>query len=122
MMQIRDSNKAILLAACAKLKCQTIDLGIARDDVQAVQKALDNAIVSEAHILITTGGVSMGDKDFVKPLLREQGTVLFEKVYSTWSRSLFTFIMCLQSEFSQDMHMEICGCVRRHVRSYNLLT
>ena len=43
-------------------------------------KMLDLALASNADILITSGGVSMGDKDFVKPLLEQRGKVYFSKV------------------------------------------
>ena len=43
-------------------------------------KMLDIALASNADILITSGGVSMGDKDFVKPLLEQRGKVYFSKV------------------------------------------
>ncbi|KAJ0086919.1 hypothetical protein Patl1_07167 [Pistacia atlantica] len=61
-------------------QCKVIDLGIARDDEEELEKILDNAFSAGIDILITSGGVSMGDKDFVKPLLEERRTVHFSKV------------------------------------------
>ena len=79
-MQIRDSNRPMLLAAAKQHNCEVIDLGITCDSEAAVTKMLDLALASNADILITSGGVSMGDKDFVKPILEQRGKVYFSKV------------------------------------------
>lgn len=60
--------------------CKLIDLGIVRDDEEELEKTLDNAFSAGIDILLTSGGVSMGDKDFVKPLLQKKGTIYFNKV------------------------------------------
>lgn len=78
--QIRDSNRAMLLAAAMQQHCKLIDLGIVRDDEEELEKTLDNAFSAGIDILLTSGGVSMGDKDFVKPLLQKKGTIYFNKV------------------------------------------
>ncbi|KAE8734805.1 Molybdopterin biosynthesis protein CNX1 [Hibiscus syriacus] len=78
--QIRDSNRAMLLAAIAQQQCTVLDLGIVRDDKEELDRVLDSAFSSGINILLTSGGVSMGDKDFVKPLLEKKGTVHFNKV------------------------------------------
>jgi hypothetical protein len=70
----------MLLAAAKQHNCEVIDLGITCDSEAAVTKMLDIALASNADILITSGGVSMGDKDFVKPLLEQRGKVYFSKV------------------------------------------
>ncbi|KAF8379073.1 hypothetical protein HHK36_028500 [Tetracentron sinense] len=78
--QIRDSNRAMLLAATIQQHCKVLDLGIARDDEKNLERILDKAISSEIDILLTSGGVSMGDRDFVKPLLEKKGTIYFNRV------------------------------------------
>ncbi|XP_060197083.1 molybdopterin biosynthesis protein CNX1 [Lycium barbarum] len=78
--QIRDSNRAMILAAAIQHQCKILDLGIARDNEQEIERTLDNAFASGIDILLSSGGVSMGDRDFVKPLLQKKGTVLFQKV------------------------------------------
>ncbi|XP_073003333.1 molybdopterin biosynthesis protein CNX1 [Typha latifolia] len=78
--QIRDSNRAMLLAAARQQQCKIIDLGIAKDNEESLNEILDVAISSGIDILLTSGGVSMGDKDFVKPCLAKKGTIYFEKV------------------------------------------
>lgn len=79
--QIRDSNRAMLLAAAVQQQCKVLDLGIARDDEDELERILDTALSAGIDILLTSGGVSMGDKDFVKPLLAKRGTVYYSKVF-----------------------------------------
>jgi gephyrin len=79
-MQIRDSNRAMLLAAAVQHHCKVVDLGIAKDDEECQGRILDKAFASGINILITSGGVSMGDKDFIRPLLEKRGKVHFDKV------------------------------------------
>ncbi|XP_020592276.1 molybdopterin biosynthesis protein CNX1 [Phalaenopsis equestris] len=79
--QIRDSNRAMLLAAALQQQCKVTDLGIACDNEENIDKIFDAALESGVDILLTSGGVSMGDKDLVKPMLERKGTILFEKVF-----------------------------------------
>lgn len=79
-LQIRDSNRAMILAAAVQQQCKVLDLGIARDDEDELERILDTALSAGIDILLTSGGVSMGDKDFVKPLLAKRGTVYYSKV------------------------------------------
>ncbi|KAJ7550938.1 hypothetical protein O6H91_07G125800 [Diphasiastrum complanatum] len=78
--QIRDSNRAMLIAAAAQNQCIVLDLGIARDKSAELESKLEKAMVEEADVLISSGGVSMGDRDLVKPLLTERGKVHFSTV------------------------------------------
>ncbi|XP_077227807.1 molybdopterin biosynthesis CNX1 protein / molybdenum cofactor biosynthesis enzyme CNX1 (CNX1) [Tasmannia lanceolata] len=78
--QIRDSNRAMLLAAAKQQQCNTIDLAIANDNEEDVERILDSAISAGIDVLFTSGGVSMGDRDFVKPLLGKRGTIHFNRV------------------------------------------
>ncbi len=76
---IRDSNRYTLLAAAREAGCATISLGIARDDA-ALQRAAILAGLERADVLLTSGGVSMGTRDLIKPLLAELGTVHFGRI------------------------------------------
>ncbi|KAK4741939.1 hypothetical protein SAY87_025527 [Trapa incisa] len=78
--QIRDSNRAMLLAAAAQQHCRVIDLGIVRDDEEDINQIFQTVSSSGVDILLTSGGVSMGDKDFIKPLLGKHGKVYFHKI------------------------------------------
>eukprot|EP00818_Percolomonas_sp_WS_P011060 CAMPEP_0117449294 /NCGR_PEP_ID=MMETSP0759-20121206/7871_1 /TAXON_ID=63605 /ORGANISM="Percolomonas cosmopolitus, Strain WS" /LENGTH=649 /DNA_ID=CAMNT_0005241765 /DNA_START=945 /DNA_END=2894 /DNA_ORIENTATION=+ len=78
---IRDCNR-IMLQSCLRemnLGAQIIDYGIIKDNRYDVENALKQAI-RHADIVITSGGVSMGDKDYVKPILEEIATVHFGRV------------------------------------------
>ncbi|KAK7320512.1 hypothetical protein VNO77_30051 [Canavalia gladiata] len=78
--QIRDSNRAMLLAAAVQHQCKVLNFGIAKDDEVCQGRILDEAFASGINVLLTSGGVSMGDKDFIKPLLEKRGKVHFNKV------------------------------------------
>ncbi|CAI9105833.1 OLC1v1004851C1 [Oldenlandia corymbosa var. corymbosa] len=78
--QIRDSNRAMLLAAALQQHCKVLDLGIARDDMVEIERVLESAVSAGVDIIITSGGVSMGDRDYVKPLLEKKGKIHFDKV------------------------------------------
>ncbi|KAL0370272.1 UNVERIFIED_CONTAM: Molybdopterin biosynthesis protein CNX1 [Sesamum angustifolium] len=79
-VKIRDSNRAMILAAAVQQQCEVLDLGIAHDDDKEIEGILEKAFSSGIDILLTSGGVSMGDRDFVKPLLEKKGRVYFHKV------------------------------------------
>src|SRR6266508_1145133 len=73
---IRDSNRYALLAAAREAGCEAISLGIVRDAAE-LQRTAILAGLEQADVLLTSGGVSMGTRDLIKPLLAELGTVHF---------------------------------------------
>ena len=66
--QIRESNRTMLLGAVAEAGCETIDLGIVRDDEALLEGVLRDA-AERSDAIVTSGGVSMGDYDVVKAVL-----------------------------------------------------
>lgn len=70
----------MLLAASMQQHCKIVDLGIAPDREDDLEKVFDSAILSGIDIILTSGGVSMGDRDYVKPLFAKKGIVHFNKV------------------------------------------
>jgi molybdenum cofactor synthesis domain-containing protein len=76
---IRDSNRYALMAAAREAGCEAISLGIARDDAE-VQRAAILEGLERADVLLTSGGVSMGTRDLIKPLLAELGTLHFGRI------------------------------------------
>jgi molybdopterin molybdotransferase len=76
---IRDSNRPSLLAAVREAGGEPYSLGIARDD-EEVQRRLVRQGLDKADVLVTSGGVSVGTRDLIKPLLEEIGTVYFGSV------------------------------------------
>lgn len=77
--QIRDSNRTTLLALLAEAGCEPVDLGIARDDEAAIAAAIESG-VADCDALITSGGVSMGDFDWVKVVLDRIGDMRWMQV------------------------------------------
>lgn len=71
---VYDSNRFALLAAVHEAGGVARSLGIAQDD-PAAQRAAVLQGLAEADVLITSGGVSMGSRDLIKPLLAELGQV-----------------------------------------------
>ncbi len=72
--QIPDSNRWALLAALREAGADVTLLGIAPDEPDALRKLVVDAL-EKADVLVTSGGVSVGTHDLVKPLLESLGTV-----------------------------------------------
>lgn len=77
--QIHDSNRTTLLAAVAQAGGQPLDLGIIPDRPDVLEARLVQGLAA-ADALVTSGGVSMGELDLLKPLLERRGTVHFGRV------------------------------------------
>jgi molybdopterin molybdotransferase len=72
--QITDSNRWALLAALREAGAEVRLLGIAPDEPAALRELVTSAL-RDADVLVTSGGVSVGTHDLVKPLLESIGTV-----------------------------------------------
>ena len=77
--QVYDSNRYTLHGMLARLGVEILDLGVVRDDPALLEAAFRRAAAS-ADVIITTGGVSVGEADFVKQLMARLGEVLFWKI------------------------------------------
>jgi molybdopterin molybdotransferase len=77
--QIYDSNRYTIYGMLTRLGCDVLDMGVIRDDPKAVERAFDEAAQS-ADVVITSGGVSVGEADYVKQILERLGEVLFWKI------------------------------------------
>ena len=77
--QIYDSNRYTLHGMLTRLGCEVIDMGVIRDTPEAVESAFAQAAAA-ADVVITSGGVSVGEADFVKQILDDLGEVLFWKI------------------------------------------
>jgi len=77
--RIHDSNRPTLAAAVEALGGVVVDLGIAGDTLDAIGAAVERGL-AEADILFTSGGVSMGNLDLLKPLLDRTGVVHFGRL------------------------------------------
>jgi molybdopterin molybdotransferase len=69
--RVMASNGVSLAAAVAIWGGEPVDLGIAPDQVDAIAEAVDS--ISDAHLLLTSGGASVGDHDLVYDALRARG-------------------------------------------------
>jgi gephyrin len=78
--QIRDANRFSLIAALQEAGADVIWAGRGPDDAVALRSTLIDRIAA-SDIVITSGGVSMGDLDLVKPLLSELARVHFRRVF-----------------------------------------
>ena len=77
--QIFDSNRYTIHGMLTRLNCEVLDMGVIRDDPALIEAAFA-AAAANADVVITSGGVSVGEADFVKDLLNKLGEVLFWKI------------------------------------------
>ena len=74
--RVYDSNRFTLIGLLHDLNIELLDFGIVKDDAEALKIAFSNA-ADQADIIITSGGVSVGEADFTKQVMRELGDVAF---------------------------------------------
>jgi molybdopterin molybdotransferase len=77
--EIYDSNRYTLHGMLSRLGVEVIDLGVVRDNPDLLEKAFLKA-AGAADVVITTGGVSVGEADFIRQLMAKLGEVLFWKI------------------------------------------
>lgn len=77
--QIRDANRFTLMGVVRQAGGEPLDLGIVKDKANSLQDTIERGL-AEADALLTSGGVSMGQLDLVKPYLASRGTVHFGRV------------------------------------------
>ncbi|QJR15586.1 molybdopterin molybdotransferase MoeA [Usitatibacter palustris] len=77
--EIYDSNRYTLHGMLTRLGCEVLDMGVVRDDPALIEAAFATA-ASSADVVITSGGVSVGEADFVKSMLAKLGEVVFWKI------------------------------------------
>lgn len=81
MGEVRDCNRPTLMAAVRSWGYEVVDLGIAKDKAGALEASLRSALKS-VDVIVTSGGVSMGEFDLLKPTLERSlgGTIHFGRV------------------------------------------
>jgi molybdopterin molybdotransferase len=77
--QIYDSNRYTIYGLLRRLGCEVLDMGVIRDTPEHVQRAFEQA-AQAADVVITSGGVSVGEADYVRTILDRLGEVLFWKI------------------------------------------
>jgi len=76
---VYDSNRYSIIALLSRLNIKVIDLGIIKDDYLLIKEAMLTAD-QQADVVISSGGVSVGDADFIKAVLNEIGEINFWKL------------------------------------------
>lgn len=76
---VYDSNRYTVQGLLARLGCEVVDLGVVRDDPQALEQAFRDA-AARADAIITSGGVSVGEADFTKAMMKKLGDVAFWRI------------------------------------------
>lgn len=95
--QIYNSNRVLLMALCRQLGFVVLDQGIVADNLEATKQALARA-ADQADVIISSGGVSVGEEDHVKPAVESLGELNLWKIqmkpgkpvaYGTVANSVF---------------------------------
>ena len=76
---VYDSNRYTVCGLLQRMGCEWIDLGVVPDDPQRLRAAFEEA-AQRADAIITSGGVSVGEADHTKALMRELGDVDFWRI------------------------------------------
>jgi len=77
--KIYDSNRYTLFGLLSRLPVDILDLGVIKDNPESIRNTLLEA-AEKADLIITTGGVSVGDADYIKAVLAEIGNINFWKI------------------------------------------
>ena len=77
--KIYDSNRYTLYGLLSRLPVEILDLGVIKDDPDSIRNTLLEA-ADKADLVITTGGVSVGDADYIKTVLADIGDINFWKI------------------------------------------
>lgn len=76
--QIYNSNRRLLISWLQRLGCEVIDAGILPDDLERTRDAL--GALTDVDLILSTGGVSVGEADFLGVALREEGELALWKL------------------------------------------
>ncbi|WP_219219866.1 molybdopterin molybdotransferase MoeA [Variovorax boronicumulans] len=76
---VYDSNRYTLLGLLTRLGCEIVDLGVVRDDPAALEATLRQA-AQQADVIISSGGVSVGEADHTRAVMQRLGDVAFWRI------------------------------------------
>ena len=76
---VYDSNRYTIYGLLTRLGCQVLDMGVVRDEPAALAAAFTHA-ASQADAIITSGGVSVGEADHTKAMMKKLGDVAFWRI------------------------------------------
>ena len=76
---VYDSNRYTVFGLLTRMGCEVIDMGVVRDDPALLEAAFAKAALA-ADAIITSGGVSVGEADFTKAMMKKLGDVAFWRI------------------------------------------
>jgi molybdopterin molybdotransferase len=76
---VYDSNRYTVFGLLTRLGCEVIDMGVVRDDPALLEAAFVSA-AAQADAIITSGGVSVGEADYTKAMMKKLGDVAFWRI------------------------------------------
>ena len=76
---VYDSNRFTVFGLLTRMGCHVVDMGVVRDDPVLLEQAFNKAS-QNADVIITSGGVSVGEADFTKTMMKKLGDVAFWKI------------------------------------------
>jgi molybdopterin molybdotransferase len=76
---VYDSNRFTVFGLLTRMGCHLVDMGVVRDDPVLLEQAFNKAS-QNADVIITSGGVSVGEADFTKAMMKKLGDVAFWKI------------------------------------------
>jgi molybdopterin molybdotransferase len=76
---VYDSNRYSLYGMLKRLDVEVLDMGVVKDDIDELRNAFSEA-AAMADVVITSGGVSVGEADYIKPILEQTGEINFWKI------------------------------------------
>jgi molybdopterin molybdotransferase len=76
---VYDSNRYTVFGLLTRLGCEVMDLGVVRDEPARLEAAFLQA-AGQADVIITSGGVSVGEADYTKAMMQQLGDVAFWKI------------------------------------------
>jgi molybdopterin molybdotransferase len=76
---VYDSNRYTTFGLLKRLGCEVIDMGVVKDDPTLLEAAFRSA-AAQADVIITSGGVSVGEADYTKAMMKKLGDVAFWRI------------------------------------------
>ncbi len=76
---VYDSNRYTVFGLLTRLGCEVQDMGVVRDEPAALEAAF-RAAATQADAIITSGGVSVGEADYTKAMMKQLGDVAFWRI------------------------------------------
>ena len=76
---VYDSNRYTVHGLLTRMGCEVLDMGVVRDDPALLEAAFKQA-AAQADVIITSGGVSVGEADYTKAMMKKLGDVAFWRI------------------------------------------